>query len=139
MEVDLKRIKTDPDEDDVTGGDNGELFEGGGGDDDDYDGLGQFDDQFDDSGAAGPSGSGDSKGKQSPNPGLPYFLVYHTKMGVFRPKFPFEGLTKFTKIDIFGMQVYHLATLAQSSRCASTLHTKLLSNIPNVAALSTQR
>ena len=56
LEVDIKRIKADPDDDD--GGDNGELFEGG----DDYPGLGGFDDDnadFDDSGA-GASGAGTS-------------------------------------------------------------------------------
>lgn len=63
MEVDLKRIKADPDEDDGRGGagggggggDNGEMFEG-----DDYEGLGQFDDDFDE--GAGNSGAGTSGG-----------------------------------------------------------------------------
>jgi hypothetical protein len=56
LEVDIKRIKADPDDDD--GGDNGELFEGG----DDYQGIGGFDDDnadFDDSGA-GASAAGTS-------------------------------------------------------------------------------
>ena len=72
MEVDIKRIKADPDEVVGRGGggdDNGDLYEGGA-DGDDYEGLGQFDDDaadFDDSGAggsgAGTSG-GDNKGRQ---------------------------------------------------------------------------
>jgi hypothetical protein len=72
MEVDIKRIKADPDEIVGRGGggdDNGDLYEGGA-DGDDYEGLGQFDDDtadFDDSGAGG-SGAGtsgvDNKGRQ---------------------------------------------------------------------------
>ena len=70
LEVDLKRIKADPDEDDGRGGgggggggDNGEMFEG-----DDYEGLGQFEDDFDEGAAnsgAGTSG-GDGKGRPQP-------------------------------------------------------------------------
>ena len=55
LEVDLKRIKADPDEDDGRG-DNGEMFEG-----DDYEGLPPFEDDFDDS-VAGGSGQGTSGG-----------------------------------------------------------------------------
>jgi hypothetical protein len=58
LEVDLKRIKADPDEDvgrGGGGGDNGEMFEG-----DDYEGLGQFDDDFEE--GAGNSGAGTSGG-----------------------------------------------------------------------------
>ncbi len=71
LEVDIKRIKADPDAGSGGGGadDNGDLFEGGA-DGEDYEGLGQFDDDvadFDDS-VAGGSGAGtsggDNKGRQ---------------------------------------------------------------------------
>jgi len=60
LEVDLKRIKADPDEDEGRG-DNGEMFEG-----DDYEGLPPFEDDFDDSvaGGSGQGTSGDNKGRQ---------------------------------------------------------------------------
>jgi hypothetical protein len=73
LEVDIKRIKAEPDAGSGGGGggadDNGDLFEGGA-DGEDYEGLGQFDDDgadFDDSvgggSGAGTSG-GDNKGRQ---------------------------------------------------------------------------
>ena len=72
MEVDLKRIKADPDEDDGRGGgggggDNGEMFEG-----DDYEGLGQFDDDFDE--GAGNSGAGTSGGDGKGRPTTSSYL-----------------------------------------------------------------
>ena len=64
LEVDIKRIKADPDAGSGGGADdNGDLFEGGA-DGEDYEGLGQFDDDgadFDDS-VAGGSGAGTSGG-----------------------------------------------------------------------------
>jgi hypothetical protein len=42
---------------------------------------------------------------------LKYTKLKPIKRQLNMPNFPFSGLPKYTKIGIFGMQIYHLATL----------------------------